>query len=127
MEKNYTFLLLVIIILMSKPTKAQINVQDSLALVALYNSTDGPHWKRNDNWLTSAPVSSWHGIEVSQDRVLKVILRHNYLTGNIPPELGQLTALVYLDLGSNELSGNIPGELGNLASVTDLYLDHNQL
>jgi len=32
---------------------------DSLALVALYNSTDGPNWTDNTNWLT-APVSQWN-------------------------------------------------------------------
>jgi len=41
--------------------KAQVNVQDSLALVDLYNSTNGPNWSNHTNWLTKAPVSTWYG------------------------------------------------------------------
>ena len=46
-------------------TNAQVNVQDSLALVDLYNSTDGSHWKQNKNWLTSNPVKTWYGIKLN--------------------------------------------------------------
>ena len=42
-------------------TKAQVDVNDSLALVDLYNSTNGPSWTHHDNWLTG-PVGSWYGI-----------------------------------------------------------------
>ncbi|MBX2922196.1 MAG: hypothetical protein KF746_08395 [Chitinophagaceae bacterium] len=45
----------------TKQTPAQVNVQDSLALVDLYNSTDGPDWVQNANWL-AGPVSTWHGV-----------------------------------------------------------------
>ena len=31
--------------------------KDEAALVALYNATDGPNWRRNTNWLTVAPLS----------------------------------------------------------------------
>ena len=37
-------------------------IQDSLALVALYNSTDGPNWTNDANWLTGS-VTTWYGIE----------------------------------------------------------------
>jgi len=48
---------------------AQVNKQDSLALVDLYNSTDGPNWYNQTNWLTSKPVSKWYGIKVANSRV----------------------------------------------------------
>ena len=37
---------------------AQVAEQDSLALVALYDSTNGENWTVSENWLTG-PVGSW--------------------------------------------------------------------
>jgi Leucine-rich repeat (LRR) protein len=54
-------------------------------------------------------------------------LRYNQLTGSIPPELGNLTNLTWLDLGRNELTGSIPSEIGNLTNLSILNLDGNQL
>jgi len=49
------------------------------------------------------------------------------ISGEIPPDIGNLTNLTYLILGYNQLTGSIPPELGNLISLTVLWLDHNQL
>ena len=51
----------------------------------------------------------------------------NRLTGAIPAEMGNLNRLTSLNLGFNELTGNIPAELGNLTSLTSLSLRRNQL
>ena len=51
----------------------------------------------------------------------------NQLSGEIPPELGKLADLEGLDLGGNQSSGEIPPELGKLAALTDLILDGNRL
>ena len=44
------------------------------------------------------------------------------LTGEIPPEIGQLTNLTFLSLYSNQLTGEIPPEIGNLTNLTHLNL-----
>ena len=36
------------------------------------------------------------------------------MTGEIPPELGNLASLELLDLSGNQLTGEIPPELANL-------------
>ena len=48
------------------------------------------------------------------------------LTGSIPPEIGNLTNLTYLNLGYNQLTGEIPPEIKNLKNLTSLRLDQNQ-
>ena len=105
---------------------AQVVEQDSLALVALYNSTDGANWTNNSNWLTG-PVSTWFGITVSDGRVTEVVLRSNNLVGTIPAEIGNLTELITLDLYTNQLAGSIPSEIGNLISLVNLSFYGNQL
>ena len=60
---------------------------DRVALAALYNATDGPNWTHNDGWLTDAPLGEWHGVTVSDGRVVGLSLVRNNLTGAIPPEL----------------------------------------
>ena len=49
------------------------------------------------------------------------------MNGRIPPELGKLASLEYLNLSDNTLTGAIPPELGNLTRLTLLSLDGNRL
>ena len=49
------------------------------------------------------------------------------LTGRIPPQLGNLSGLVSLNLSGNRLTGPIPTRLGRLGALTTLDLDRNQL
>ena len=100
--------------------------QDSLALVALYNSTDGANWTNNDNWLTG-PVTDWLGITVDTGRVTKIELSDNGLTGTLPPEIGDLTSLTEFVTNFNQLTGTIPTEIGYLTNLVDLNFDSNLL
>ena len=49
------------------------------------------------------------------------------MSGTIPAELGSLTILSYLFLGSNLLTGEIPTELGSLTYLEVVYISGNQL
>ena len=97
-------------------------------LQALYESTNGPAWHRRDNWLTDATVETWHGVTVdSGGRVIGLDLGQNKLSGEIPPDLGNLAHLRTLGLHHNSLTGPIPPELGRLASLERLQLQENGL
>ena len=54
-------------------------------------------------------------------------LNMNGLTGSIPPEIGNLTNLIYLNLSGNQFTGSIPSEIGNLTNLNELWLNINQL
>ena len=59
--------------------------------------------------------------------LVRVDMRGNLLTGSIPSEMGSLTDLEYLNLKGNGLTGAIPSELGKLTNLGRLYLDDNDL
>lgn len=111
-------------------------VSDSLALVALYNATNGANWIHN--WNLEEPMDSWHGVIVNQNGCVTCLDLDgtancgflgigNNLVGTLPSELGDLEALEYLSLHDNQLSGTIPASLGQLTNLTDILLYENQL
>ncbi len=92
------------------------------ALIALYNATGGPDWKKQTDWLSEKPVEQWYGVTASGGLVTELKLPRNGLSGEIPAELGNLAYLATLDLRENDLRGEIPAELGNLANLRQLFL-----
>src|SRR5688500_12613874 len=95
-------------------------IADSLALVALYNATDGNSWTTSSN--LDNPMSSWYGVTLNGDGCVQCIdldgdvncssatfnNAGNNLIGQIPAEMGNLSQIEYLSLGNNLLSGSIP-------------------
>jgi len=59
--------------------------------------------------------------------VININLTNSGLTGEIPPEIGDLIYLRVLKLNYNELTGPIPSEIGNLTDLFDLELMYNNL
>ena len=123
---------------------------DRAALVAFYNTTGGPGWANNDNWLTEQPLEQWYGIETDENgRVANVELKENRLIGQVPREIGRLGALRVLNLANtitypckrrpdggydcpaespsaNNLTGELPVELGALVNLEEMYLGGNR-
>ena len=98
------------------------------ALIALYNSTNGPYWKTSTHWLSDSPLGTWYGVKTdSEGRVVSLNLYNNGLRGPIPAELGSLKQLETLFLSHNGLIGLIPSELGDLAALEFLNFQENVL
>ena len=101
---------------------------DREALVALYESTGGENWVNSTNWLSDRPLDEWYGVYLDHDgRISDIALFSNGLSGPIPPEIGNFSTLVYLNLGNNKLSGSLPAELGDLRDLRDLSVFGNDL
>ena len=102
---------------------------DRAILVALYHATNGDNWTNNTNWLTDAPLYKWHGVDTDNRwNVHELSLSDNQLTGQLPPELGDLHFVKGLYFDNNQLTGQIPPELGNLSkNLVSLWLHSNRL
>ncbi len=117
----------------AKPADIDCNVQVEIpesecnALVTLYNSTNGPGWTDNSDWLVTDTPCSWYGVTCAEGTVQGLDLNANNLVGTIPATLANLTQLQILHLYSNKLNGSIPPELGSLTLLTVLYLSDNRL
>ena len=99
---------------------------DSLALVALYNSTYGEDWANNTNWLVpDAKIDTWFGLTVLNERVTQLELNDNLLNGTLPSEIGDLTKLLVLNCSGNMLGGAIPTQIGNLIMLQSIDLHKN--
>jgi hypothetical protein len=107
--------------------QSQIPQTECEALVALYNSTGGPAWSTNTDWLVTDKPCSWYGVGCSAGSVSRLDLPSNNLTGTLPAALGNLSNLVALWLHWNQLTGSIPAELGNPTNLRGLGIAFNQL
>lgn len=103
------------------------NVSASVAaLTAFYFSTGGDSWVNNDNWLTGA-LNTWHGIATQNGDVTGINLQGNGLAGELPADLGSLSALRTIEFSQNALTGAIPAEIGGLDNLTFFSAYENQL
>ena len=101
---------------------------DRPALETFYETTLGPDWTNATNWLTSAPVGEWHGVEVdTEGRVIGLALANNNLAGWIPPDVGDLDRLRYLHVDHNQLNGPLPPELAGPTDLRSLRVSGNLL
>ena len=113
-------------------------VSDSLALVALYNSTDGANW--TVTWDLNQPMSTWFGVEMNSFGCVTCLdldgnvdcgnslpTIGNNLVGGLPAELANLSQLEKLYLSENNISGNIPTAFGGLLNLERLDLANNNI
>ncbi|HEY5823520.1 MAG TPA: T9SS type A sorting domain-containing protein, partial [Cyclobacteriaceae bacterium] len=99
-------------------------VTDSLALVALYNNTNGAGWTNKTNWLTG-DVETWFGVTVTGQSITAVNLAGNKLTGPVPDPLVDILALQNVNLANNGITA-IPNFTDN-EEISTLNVSGNKL
>ena len=91
-------------------------------LFLIYWGCENPKEEEN----TPTEVTLW-GEVYSVENTDTIYLNIIGLKGPMPPEIGNLTNLTYLNLGGNQFTGEIPSQIGNLTNLTDLSFGNNQL
>lgn len=112
--------------------------RDSLALVALYDHTNGEEW--TTTWDLSQSIDSWYGIQLTSEGCVGCIDLDgnpdctslglnpgNNLIGSLPSEIGNLTNLIELHLSYNLLTDSLPPSIGNLENLEVLSINNNLL
>jgi len=100
-------------------------VRDSLALVDLYNATNGANW--TISWDLNMPMSNFYGVVLDDNRCVKdLYLYKNNLVGTTPISIGNLSELLLLDLSHNSLTGGIPTTVGDLLKLERLNFGMNE-
>lgn len=103
------------------------NDDDYNVLMKFHESMSGINWTNDEDWGENRHCCTWKGVECAGDRVNKISLVKNNLSGLIPSEIGSLTELTELTLGNNKINGVIPHEVGNLAKLRILALNKNEI
>ncbi len=108
-----------------------VPARECQALLLLYESTNGPQWQEQTNWLQrTSPISpcDWAGVRCAGGHVTRLLLAGNNLTGPLPRGLGQFSFLTHLHLANNGLRGALPPDLCELVDTLQIAtVDHNQL
>ena len=98
------------------PAQTGSRESDSLALVALYNATDGPNW--TNTWDLTQPMDMWYGVTLNGDgRAESLNLYNNQLNGVLSSNISGITELKILNLSFNSISGPIPIEIAELSAL----------
>ncbi|ERN04251.1 hypothetical protein AMTRI_Chr08g210150 [Amborella trichopoda] len=110
------------------------NPNEVTALQAIKSRLDDP-FNNLGNWGRGDPcTSNWTGVlcfnEPQDDGYLHVrelqLLNMN-LSGNLAPDIGQLSYMEIFDVMWNKITGSIPREIGNVKSLKLLLVNGNQL
>lgn len=121
-SKNLLFFIAAAFFITPIKSFAQVNMQDSLALVDYYDSTYGvAPWQFGQSWDLQAPVSTWLGIGLNNNRVVSIKLWGGGHGGHIPSSFGNLTALERIEFLDYMLDATLPESFENLTNLTSVY------
>lgn len=97
--------------------------RDSIVLIELYEALGGENWDTVTNWMTNAPIDTWHGVfDIDGDGCIDTIdLRENNLIGILPESIDNFSKLNRLVLQNNPgITGSIPNTIGTIDSLEDI-------
>ncbi|KAK9949786.1 hypothetical protein M0R45_005300 [Rubus argutus] len=127
MERSITWFFLVYCCCCCCCCLASLSTDQSALLALKACITSDPQNMISTNWSTTTPVCNWVGVTCAARHLRVAVLNISYfgLAGTIPPELGNLSFLVDLQLTNNSFSGTLPVELARLRRLKLVSFGYN--
>ena len=126
MKRTCLFLLVMATAICTHLKSQTCAINDSLALVSLYQSTDGANW--HISWNLNISYRHWFGVRTNaQGCVTEIRLERNNLRGNLPDELVNLSELDSIDLSENRINGFLPTAWEDMERLRFLDLSENEI
>ena len=99
-----------------------ISEEECEALIAVFDPAG--LWRSPPPWITNTDMCTWPAVACEEGHVTELDFRGTRPKGIIPPGIGGLTHLKVFRLPGtiSHVSGHIPAEIGNLTSLEVLYL-----
>jgi|GEM_PF-2081839 len=97
---------------------------DSLALVALFNGSNGTAWTKKSNWKSGA-LASWQGVTQTGQSITSLTLNGAGISGVVPDEIADILSLQTVNLSDNAIT-KIPN-FSSLTALTSLNVSGNKL
>lgn len=126
-------------ITVSQAASAPSHFTDSLALVAMYNASNGAKWKEGRTWDITKPITyvdeegkdvTWYGVTLNEaGRVVKLKLSSGTVTQEweVPEILSTMDALTDLTFASCKVKGDFPEVVYELKNMKNLDLSGNDI
>ncbi|TYI41990.1 hypothetical protein ES332_A01G066500v1 [Gossypium tomentosum] len=124
-----TVALLLLNFVVSFSTKITTNIStDQSALLALKaHVINDPQNLLTTNWSSAFYICKWIGVTCGSRhrRVIALDLSNMSLSGFLPPHIGNLSFLTWLNMKNNNFHGPLPAQLANLHRVKYIQLSFN--
>ncbi|CAI0442195.1 unnamed protein product [Linum tenue] len=116
---KFTLFLTLNLLFTSQPHEVSCNNDtDRIALLQIKNCTTNDPDGFFSSWNDSLHFCSWPGVQCSRhgsdERVTSLDLSELDLVGTLPPQVGNLSFLRFINIENNTFHGRIPPQLGNL-------------
>ncbi len=101
---------LLVLLAFALPAGGQVPAQERAALLDFFSFTNGASWTANTGW--GGPPGTectWHRVTCdTNDRVERLTMRNQGLSGTLPATLTDLTEIKVFDISLTTVSGNLP-------------------
>ncbi|MEP0262663.1 hypothetical protein, partial [Dokdonia sp.] len=97
---------------------------DYPAMLALYNNLNGANWNQPWPVIANCDPCTYANVQCSAGRVWSINITNDLnVSGPLPPEISQLTQMVFFSLDRSDVTGTLPTSIGSMTNLTVLNIN----